>query len=54
MLKTKIALAVLLTTFAFTPASAAKQKKQSKAKVTKQVKAKPAAKTAAEPAKETA
>ncbi|RSZ58243.1 DUF885 domain-containing protein [Massilia atriviolacea] len=39
MMKTKIALAVLMTCFALAPAGAAKPKKQSKAKVTKPVKA---------------
>ena len=41
MLKTKIALAVLMTCFALAPAGAAKPKKQSKAHSTKTVKAKP-------------
>lgn len=40
MMKTKIALAVLLTTFALAPVSAAKPKKSGKAKVTKSVKGK--------------
>lgn len=40
MMKTKIALAVLLTSFALAPAGAAKPKKQGKAKATKSVKAK--------------
>jgi uncharacterized protein (DUF885 family) len=43
MMKTKIALAVLLTTFALAPASAAKSKKPAKAKATKTVKGKAAA-----------
>jgi uncharacterized protein (DUF885 family) len=50
MMKTKIALAVLLTTFALAPASAAKSKKAAKASAGKTVKAKadkaPAARTA--------
>jgi uncharacterized protein (DUF885 family) len=46
MLKTKIALAVLLTTFALAPAGAAKSKKTGKASTSKSVKAsKPGAKT---------
>ncbi|RJG09457.1 DUF885 domain-containing protein [Massilia cavernae] len=40
MIKTKIALALLLTSFALAPAGAAKPKKQGKAKVTKTVKGK--------------
>lgn len=40
MMKTKIALAVLLTSFALAPAGAAKPKKQGKAKATKSVKGK--------------
>ena len=40
MMKTKLALAVLLTTFALAPAGAAKSKKQSKPAVTKSVKSK--------------
>jgi uncharacterized protein (DUF885 family) len=40
MMKTKIALAVLLTTFALAPVSAAKPKKSGKAKATKSVKGK--------------
>ncbi|HEY0490766.1 MAG TPA: DUF885 domain-containing protein, partial [Telluria sp.] len=42
MIKTKIALAVLLTSFALAPVGAAKPKKQGKAKVTKTVKGKSA------------
>ena len=42
MIKTKIALAVMLTSLALAPAGAAKPKKQGKAKVSKTVKGKPA------------
>ncbi|MGZ8293456.1 MAG: DUF885 domain-containing protein [Telluria sp.] len=42
MMKTKIALAILLTSFALAPAGAAKPKKQGKAKVSKTVKGKAA------------
>ncbi|NML60607.1 DUF885 domain-containing protein [Massilia sp. RP-1-19] len=42
MIKTKIALAVLLTSFALAPVGAAKPKKQGKAKVTKAIKGKAA------------
>lgn len=50
MMKTKIALAVLLTIFALAPASAAKSKKATKATSSKAVKAAPKAKKGGKPA----